>query len=135
MNSPKDFTMKKLIMLLAATLIIGIANSVGAQTEMTAPERAAKLTGWMKDNLQLAPEQVPKIEEINLKYANQAETLKTAASSKKEKAKSLKEQNKARDAELKQVFTTDQYNTYQSKKSELKKEFKEKAHKKKQATG
>jgi hypothetical protein len=43
----------------------------------------------------------------------------------------LQENDKAKDAELKTVFTTDQYNAYQAKKDEIRKQMKEKMREKK----
>jgi hypothetical protein len=51
--------------------------------------------------------------------------------SRNEKLKVLKDNDKAKDAELKNVLTTDQYNSYQAKKDEIRKQMKEKMRDKK----
>lgn len=91
----------------------------------SASERATKLTDWMKTNLQLADDQVPKVQDINMKYANKMDELKNSAAAKRQKLLTLKENDTAKDAELKQVFTDSQYNTYMTKKEELKKQLKQ----------
>ena len=91
----------------------------------SASERAAKLTDWMKTNLQLTGDQVPKVHDINMKYANKMEELKNSAAGKRQKLLTLKENDVDKDAELKQVFTDSQYKTYMTKKEELKKKAKE----------
>ena len=53
------------------------------------------------------------------------EELKNSAAAKRQKLLTLKENDAAKDAELKQVFTDSQYRTYMTKKEELKKKLKE----------
>ena len=85
----------------------------------------------MKTNLQLNDDQVTQVQNINLKYANKTQGLQTQSMSRKEKLQTLKGNDKAKDAELKNIFTTDQYNTYQAKKDEVRKQMKEKMREKK----
>ena len=79
----------------------------------------------MKTNLQLTDDQVPKVQDINIKYANKMEEVKNNVAGKRQKLMTLKENDAAKDAELKQVFTDSQYKTYLTKKEELKKKAKE----------
>jgi hypothetical protein len=108
-------------------------NVIHAQkkTSSTPEERAAKLTEWMKTNLQLNGDQVAEVQTINLKYANKTQALQTQLMSRNEKLQALKDNDKAKDAELKNVLTTDQYNSYQAKKEEIRKQMKEKIRDKK----
>jgi hypothetical protein len=101
------------------------------KTSATPEERATKITEWMKSNLKLNDDQVTKAQTINLKYANKNQGLQTQAMSRKQKMQELKDNDKAKDAELKDVLTTDQYNTYQAKKDEIRKQMKEKMREKK----
>lgn len=113
-----------------ALLCIGLFAS--AQKDIPPPaERAASITEWMKTNLQLTEEQVPKVETINLKYANLTEDLRTSTAGKKQKMKTLKQNDQAKDAELKLVLTESQYKTYTIRKNEIKEKVKEKAKAKK----
>lgn len=116
--------LSQLIMLL---LFVFINTSVNSQQKdiPSASERATKLTDWMKTNLQLSDDQLPKVQDINMKYANKMEELKNSAAGKRQKLMTLKDNDKAKDAELKQVFTDSQYKTYMTKKEELKKKMKE----------
>jgi len=115
------------------TGLLFVFNFIYAQkkTSFTPEERATKLTEWMKANLQLKDDQVTQAQNINLKYANKTQELQTGAMSRNEKIQVLKDNDKAKDAELKNVFTTDQYNAYQAKKEEVRKQMKEKMREKK----
>ncbi|HYV54729.1 MAG TPA: hypothetical protein VE933_09120 [Chitinophagaceae bacterium] len=101
------------------------------KTSSTPEERAGKMTGWMKTNLQLSDSQVLRVQDINLEYAKKTQGLQTTTLSRKEKMQVLKDNDKAKDAELKNVFTTDQYNAYQVKKEEIRKQMKERMRDKK----
>ena len=94
---------------------------------MPPAERAAMLTEWMKNNLQLTADQEKQAQEINLKYANKTEELRNSNGTRMQKFKKLKGYNESKDEELKKLFTTDQFKTYQAKKEEVKEEFKAKA--------
>ena len=115
------------------TGLLFIVNVICAQkkTSSTPEERAAKITAWMKANLQLNDDQVTQAQNINLKYANKTQGLQTQSMSRKEKMQILKENDKAKDAELKNVFTADQYSAYQAKKDEIRKQMKERMREKK----
>ena len=116
--------LSQLIMLLLFVFVN--TSSYSQQKDIpSASERATKLTDWMKTNLQLTDDQVPKVQDINMKYANKMEELKNNAAGKRQKLLTLKDNDKAKDAELKQVFTDSQYKIYLTKKDELKKKLKE----------
>ena len=51
--------------------------------------------------------------------------------SRKQKMQTLKDNDKAKDAELKNVLTADQYSAYQAKKDEIRKQMKERMREKK----
>ena len=96
-----------------------------------AGERAAKLTEWMKDNLQLTAEQETQAQQINLKYANKTEELRNSNDSKTQKLKKVKAYKESKDKELQELFTAEQYKKYQAKKEEVKDDFKAKVKEKK----
>ena len=126
--------MKKIVV--NSLSIIGLLlvfNIVYAQKKIssTPEERANKLTGWMKTNLKLNDDQAKQVETINLRYANKTQELQSGSISRKEKMKTLKGNDKAKDAELKNVLTADQYNTYQAKKDEIRKQMKARMREKK----
>ena len=104
-----------------------------AQKMGDAAERSAKLTEWMRINLNLTDEQLPTVRDINLKYAKKMDALKTNSLPKSEKMKQLMDNDKAKDKELKDVLTDSQFQTYLSKKEEIKKKFKENLKQRQQA--
>ena len=116
--------LSQLIMLLL--LVFGNTSIYSQQKEIpSASERATKLTDWMKTNLQLTDDQVPKVQDINMKYANKMDQLRSSSVGRRQKFDILKKDDQAKDAELKQVLTDSQYKTYMTKKEELKKKAKE----------
>jgi len=126
--------MKKIlakVFLLTGLLFAVTISLAQKKTSSTPGERAARLTEWMKSNLQLQDDQVSQVQTINLKYADKNQQLQTATMSRKQKLQVLKDNDKAKDAELKNVFTADQYKAYQAKKDELRKQMKERMRDKK----
>jgi len=115
------------------TGLLFVVHIIYAQkkTSSTAEQRASKLTEWMKTNLQLNDDQATQVQTINLKYANKTQGLQTQSLSRKQKMQTLKENDKTKDAELKTVLTHDQYNSYQAKKDEVRKQMKERMREKK----
>jgi hypothetical protein len=96
-----------------------------AQKLGDAAERSAKLTEWMRINLSLTDEQLPAVRDVNLKYAQKMDALKANSLPKSEKMKQITDNDKAKDKELQNVLTNSQFQTYLSKKQEIKKKFKE----------
>jgi hypothetical protein len=119
--------------ILCAVFCVGSCTTIRSQEtqSFSAEKHAAKLNEWMKTNLQLTSEQIPKVEEINLKYAKRLETLQKKTIPRRQKLDILKADDKAKEKELKEIFTVDQFKTYQAKKSEIKKQMKENIKKKK----
>jgi len=117
--------------LVAGLLLVANVSYSQNKTSSTPEERAAKLTEWMKTNLQLNPDQATQVQAINLKYANKTQELQTQSKSRKQKLQTLKDNDKAKDTELKNVLTPDQYNSYQAKKDEIRKQMKERMREKK----
>jgi hypothetical protein len=126
--------MKKILsQILFCLFLIGYCTTVHSQQtqSFSAENYAAKLNDWMKSNLQLTSEQIPKVEEINLKYAKRLEALKAKTIPRRQKLDILKADDKDKEKELKEIFTADQFKTYQAKKNEIKKQMKENLKKKK----
>lgn len=121
-----SFMKKKLSQLITLFMFLFLSISVNAQNTMQSPTyRATKLTEWMKKDLQLTDGQASKIQDINLKYANKTEEVKNSTVGKRQKIQTLKNNERAKDAELKQVLNETQYKTYVNKKNELKEKVKE----------
>jgi Spy/CpxP family protein refolding chaperone len=123
----------KIIQVFLLTIMtLMLVNAHSQQKSAGTPEqRAEKLTGWMKTNLQLNDNQATQVHDINFKYANKNEQLKNSTASKRQKLQTLKADDQAKDAELKAILTPEQFTTYQTKKEELKKEMKKKMKEKK----
>ena len=117
--------------LMAAVLLF--AGNTFAQKMGDAAERSAKLTEWMRTNLRLTDEQLPAVRDINLKYAKNMDAIATNSLPKSEKMREITENDKAKDKELKDVLTDSQFQTYLSKKQEIKKKFKENLKQRQQA--
>jgi hypothetical protein len=122
--------MKKITLsgfLLIALMVVCTSVYSQKKTMATAEERAGKITEWMKTNLQLKEDQVAQVNNINLKYANKMDEIMNGTGEKKDKKMKAKEEAAAKDAELKAVLDESQYQTYQAKKDEIKKQIKEKS--------
>lgn len=114
------------IVLLACLASFLLCLTTQAQPrERDAATRAQKLTEMMTSSLQLTPDQVPRVHEINLRYAQQVDEFKTSTMTKEEKKAKFQTMLDAKDAELKGVFTEEQYKSYQVKKKEFEKRMKE----------
>lgn len=90
-------------------------------TSKSPGERAEIQTEWMKTELSLSDDQAVTTQEINLKYAEKVESLKSSDASRMEKFQELKAYDTAKDGELEKVFSDDQYKVYQKKKEKLRK--------------
>jgi len=133
-NFIKNVVMKKCFSnyLLAIVMLLPAAN-LSAQKLGDAAERSAKLTEWMRINLTLTDEQLPTVRDINLKYAKKMDALQTNSLPKSEKMKQITDNDRAKDKELQNVLTNSQFQTYLSKKQEIKKKFKENLKQRRQA--
>lgn len=118
---------KKAFQILCLGLTLFMANALQAQTEgkpmqrtpMTAEERAQKQTDRQKEELGLNDEQYEKALNINKGHAKKLETLREAGKEDREKMKAdAKAIEDSREAELKAVFTDEQYKKYQQNKQE-----------------
>ncbi|MBS1606541.1 MAG: hypothetical protein JST42_28045 [Bacteroidetes bacterium] len=106
----------------AACLLVG-ATTASAQTPdsaRTAEGRANKLTEKMKTELTLTDEQYPKVQAINLKYAQKNEAIFQGSEGRFAKFRSLKSAQKDKSKEMKAVLTSDQYRKYQEMAEEMK---------------
>ena len=117
-----------------AVILLLLSLQPLAQTKIPdAADRSASLTDWMTTNLKLTDEQVPKVQDINVKYANMVDALRNSSQGKKQKMATLKNYDASKDKELKEVLTGDQFQTYLAKKDEMKKKFKGKMKSRKQS--
>ena len=114
-------------MIWLAAVLLWLSPARAQQKQPMPPEhRAAKMTEWMKTNLQLNDEQATKVSDINKTYAMKVEDIRTHTPDKKKKKSALKALDKDKDGELKAVLTEDQFKTYLAKKEKMKEEIKAK---------
>lgn len=115
------------IMLLFMMLIRSVlAQEMSDRQNKTPEDRAQFQTTWMTKNLNLDSSQVDRVQLINLKYAQKNEPILKSGASNLSKFKKLKSLQDEKDAEIKKVFTPDQFKQYESLKEELKEDMKEK---------
>lgn len=110
-------------------LLLGFATQAQSKDDFkqSTPEQRAKAqTEYLKTNLQLDDQQTQKIAEINLKYAQKMEPVIKGSGGKLSKMKTAKNINAQKEAEYKQVFTSDQYKKYAELKDDMKDRVKEK---------
>jgi hypothetical protein len=92
----------------------------------TPEERAKFQTEMMRTKLNLNAEQQSKIEVINLNYAKKFEPIIKSSDRKITRFKQAMSLQKAKDEELKKVFTAGQYQQYEKFKETLKSTLKDK---------
>jgi len=110
---------------LSAMLLFAFAFVHAQAPQMpSAQDRAAKMTDWMKTNLTLTDAQLPKIQDINLRYAQMMDSLKSSSADQADKMTAMKADNAAKDAEIKSVLTDSQFQAYQAKEAEMKEKYK-----------
>jgi hypothetical protein len=121
------FLIKTLVML---TLICALPMSAMAQMEelknSTPQERADLQTQWMQTNLSLDSKVSSQVADLNLKYAKEMQTVIDSNSPPLKKMMSFKQNSTAKDAELKPLLTSEQYASYEQKKSEMEATIKQK---------
>ncbi len=87
----------------------------------SAEEMAQKQTDRMKSKLNLSEEQSKSVYDINLKYAKSNESeYKKAQEAKEKRMEAMKASQDKKDAELKNVLSADQFNTYQQQRKDAK---------------
>jgi len=68
--------MKKLVLISFIFCFIA-AGALAQETETRTPEERAQIQNeWMKENLQLSEDQIPRVELLNLEYAQKMEEVK-----------------------------------------------------------
>ena len=86
----------------------------------TPQERAKLLTLVMKEKLALTPEQLPKVEAINLDAAQKMEPVLKGSEGPLVKMRTTKQVDQAKDAALQNVLTPQQFQQYLSSRDEMK---------------
>jgi hypothetical protein len=117
--------------LLAATLAVAQMDEL---KNSTPEERATLQTDWMKTNLALDDKTTTAVSAINLKYAQETQTLMDSQEPRLGKLMTFRKNSEAKDAEIKALLTPEQFSQYEQKKSELEDMVKQKLKEKYQAS-
>ena len=94
-------------------------DGMGKLKNSTPEQRAAFQTKLMTEKLSLNASQAKKVEDINFKFAQKFQPMLTSSGSRMSKIKQFKALQEQKDAELKTVFTKDQFAQYQAFEQEL----------------
>ncbi|RCK74050.1 MAG: hypothetical protein IGBAC_2197 [Ignavibacteriae bacterium] len=78
-----------------------------------AEERAKFLTERLKVDLKLENKQIPKVNEILLKYSKKVDSLRNQTKSRQEMMEIMKKNMKEQDNEIKNVLTKEQFKKYE----------------------
>jgi len=127
------------IVKLAITAVLALALPTLAVAQMeeiknSTPEQRAEMQDkWMQSNLSLDSKTSASVSAINLKYAKETQALVASNTPNFKKLMTFKNNSQAKDAELKTIFTPQQYSLYEQKKSEMEAQIKQKLQEKHQA--
>ena len=103
-------------------------GDAAAALKNTTPEQRAQFqTSLMKTKLKLDSAQTLKISDINLKYAKKNDELMKGDGRKFKMMRDMMAIQKDKNADLKKVFTDDQYKQYVAMEDEMKEKMKERA--------
>jgi len=119
------------VTLMALTLlVVSTVTSAWAQMDqlknMPPGERARLQTDMMKKKLGLSPQQTTQVGAINEKYAQQMQPVLTSSEGPFMKMRQVRQIGDAKEAELKQVLTPDQFQKYLVERQEMREKFEEK---------
>lgn len=109
-----------LLILLSTALVLGQRNQ---SFKYTPTERAQKNTAWMKAELQLSDDQERLAHEVNIKYAKLNQALADEPGARLVKQRQLKANMDAKDAEMKQILSPQQYKRYLTLKADKQKKY------------
>jgi hypothetical protein len=133
----EDDEMKTIVKLLLSGALALILPAVAVaqidQIKSSTPEQRAEMQDkWMQNNLSLDAKTLESASAINLKYARETQALVTSDASKLKMLTTFRKNSHAKGAELKAIFTPEQYSQYKQKKAEMKAQIKEKLQEKHQ---
>jgi hypothetical protein len=113
-------------LLRAATLgLLLIASAITASAQLdklkntTPQERAKAQTIFMKSKLDLTEAQLPKVEALNLKYAEKLDPVIKGSAGPLVKMGEFRQANEDKEAELKGILSPDQFQRYLAAKQEM----------------
>ena len=117
----KTLVKKSFVLVLVSLFVVSVsAQGPDKKPRMTPEERVSKQVEMMTKQLDLTADQQAKIKEINLKYSQQmADHAKQSKEEMKKNREKMETQMEAKNAELKQVLTPEQYEKWQEKRKEM----------------
>jgi hypothetical protein len=118
----------------AGSLLLAlVASAQLAELKNTTPEQRAKaLTEMMKTKLALTPEQTDKVANLNLAYAKKMEPLIKGSEGPFVRMREMRQLNQAKEADLKQVLSPQQFENYLASKEEMREKIVDKIEEKSQ---
>jgi len=118
---------------LAAALLVGGAALAQGRLADSTPEMRAKIqTELMTKKLGLKAEQIPKVQEINLKYAQKMDPVLKGNEGPLVKMRVAKAIDQDKEAELGKALTPEQYQQYLASKQEMREQLEQRIQEKKQ---
>ncbi|MDL2214844.1 DUF4890 domain-containing protein [Dysgonomonas sp. OttesenSCG-928-M03] len=106
----------KLLSLLILLFVITGGLSAQRRQQASPEMRAKRQTETLAEKLSLSEEQKQKVYDLNLKYANQAES--TRSNDGQDRRAQFRKQQEQKDAELKTILTDEQQKQYEDFKKE-----------------
>jgi|SRR5262249_42596118 len=120
----------------AAALLIGSAAPAQERLANSTPEMRAKIqTEFMTKKLGLKADQIPKVQEINLKYAQKMEPVLKGNEGPLVKMRAAKAIDQDKEAELGKVLSKEQYQQYLASKEEMREKLEQRIEEKRQGEG
>lgn len=108
--------MKSIKVLFIAMLLIPVL--VQAQVQETPADVATQQTTWMQENLDLTPEQLEEVKEINLKYAEKRQKVFASTDAADGKMNNLTIHREEYTEELSEIFNPDQFAKFEAAEKE-----------------
>ena len=113
-------------------LVIGMPCAFAQLDELkntTPEERASLQTELMKSKLALTPEQTRAVADLNLKYANRMEPIIKGSSNSLTKMFQMRKINNEKEAELKRILSSQQWEKFDASRDEMRQQFEERIEK------
>jgi len=120
-----------LVAAVGALMFALVASAQLDELKNTTPEQRAKaLTEIMKAKVGLTPEQTGKVMDLNLEYAKKMDPLIKGSAGPLVRMREMKQINQAKEAELKQILSPQQFEEYLASKEEMREKLVEKVEEK-----
>jgi hypothetical protein len=113
-------------------LLVGMPQAFAQLDELkntTPAERASLQTELMKSKLALTPEQTQAVADLNLKYANRMEPIIKGSSNSLSKMFQMRKINNEKETELKRILSSQQWQTFDASRDEMRQNFEERIEK------